>query len=91
MKTAYLRPEEVRDRASLHAALARQLGFPDWYGANLDALYDLLSAERGMVQIVLIEPDALRSALGDDYDPFLAVLREVHSERPDLRVLTWVC
>ena len=33
----------VNDRASLHAKLKACLGLPDWYGANLDALYDCLT------------------------------------------------
>ncbi len=30
------------DEADLHAALAATFGFPDWYGGNLDALWDCL-------------------------------------------------
>lgn len=29
--------------AGLHALLARELAFPQWYGNNLDALYDCLT------------------------------------------------
>lgn len=29
--------------AQLHGKLAEVLAFPDWYGGNLDALYDCLS------------------------------------------------
>lgn len=34
----------VTSKADLHAALARALDFPAWYGGNLDALHDLLTA-----------------------------------------------
>ena len=33
----------IGDRAALHGALAGALGFPDWYGGNLDALFDCLT------------------------------------------------
>ncbi len=33
----------VRDKEMLHDILADSLGFPDWYGRNLDALYDCLT------------------------------------------------
>lgn len=33
----------VTSREALHRLLARILEFPDWYGCNLDALYDLLT------------------------------------------------
>ena len=35
---------EIRSKAELHTALARSLHFPAWYGGNLDALHDLLTA-----------------------------------------------
>lgn len=33
----------IKDREMLHGVLADLLGFPDWYGGNLDALYDCLT------------------------------------------------
>lgn len=33
----------ARDKAGTMAALAAGFGFPDWFGANLDALYDCLT------------------------------------------------
>ena len=33
----------VSTKADLHAALAKALDFPAWYGGNLDALHDLLT------------------------------------------------
>ena len=33
----------VRDKKGVLAAIGRAFGFPDWYGANLDALYDCLT------------------------------------------------
>ena len=33
----------IADRTDMHECLARELDFPDWYGKNLDALYDCLT------------------------------------------------
>jgi RNAse (barnase) inhibitor barstar len=33
----------ARDKAGVMAALARGFGLPDWFGANLDALYDCVT------------------------------------------------
>ena len=33
----------IETKPQLHAALAGVLHFPDWYGGNLDALYDCLT------------------------------------------------
>lgn len=47
----------VRDKAALLAALARALGFPDWFGGNWDALEDCLTdlswRDPGEIRLVL--------------------------------------
>ncbi len=35
----------VRDREGLHERLRASMDLPDWYGNNLDALYDILTEE----------------------------------------------
>ena len=60
MKTAHLTGGAIPDRAALHAALARDLDFPAYYGKNLDALHDLLTEAPGAYGFVIENPDALR-------------------------------
>ena len=43
MRTVVLDCAQMTSREAAHDYLARELSFPDWYGRNLDALYDLLS------------------------------------------------
>ena len=43
MIEAIIDGREIQDRRQLHEALAAQLHFPEWYGKNLDALYDCLT------------------------------------------------
>ena len=43
MKQLHIDFSDARDRAAVHRAIAGALDFPEWYGANLDALWDLLS------------------------------------------------
>jgi len=38
----------VADAPQLHARLKTALGFPDWYGANWDALWDAIT---GLVEL----------------------------------------
>lgn len=42
----------VRTREDLHKLLRESLGFPEWYGNNLDALYDCLTDCTGKVRIL---------------------------------------
>ena len=43
MKQICLYAEKMTDRNALHDHLAEAFSFPEWYGRNLDALYDLLN------------------------------------------------
>ena len=54
----------VKTRADLHAALAAALRFPDWYGGNLDALHDLLTAIPADTRLILADWPAAEAALG---------------------------
>ncbi len=87
MKTAFLSPKEIHDLPALHAALARQLDFPAWYGANLDALHDLLCASTERTAIVLLGTRGLAAQLGPDLDRLLAVLEDLKRENSRVRVL----
>lgn len=52
MKKVILDCEKLLDREQAHLYLAEKLNFPDYYGKNLDALYDCLT-ELGECTIVL--------------------------------------
>lgn len=63
----------MTDRESAHDELARALGFPEWYGRNLDALWDLVSVMEG--EIMLLHPERL-TELGLYGGKLLDTLRE---------------
>ena len=52
MKQVILDGNYITTRAQLHDALTEQLQLPEWYGRNLDALYDCLGEMRD-VEIIL--------------------------------------
>lgn len=64
----------MKDRTSVHDALQRSLPLPDYYGRNLDALYDCLQ-ELGDCIILLKNADTLET-LGDYGQALLETFRD---------------
>lgn len=64
MKTVAIDCAAIADRAAFHDAFSQALHFPDWYGRNLDALHDLLTAVSEETTLRLAHWDAAESALG---------------------------
>ncbi len=63
----------MTDRAATHSYLKDKFGFPDYYGNNLDALYDLLM-ENGMpLKIILTHADALKQQQEEYGEALLSV------------------
>ena len=71
----------VERKEALLERLAAALAFPDWFGANWDALEDCLgdlSWRAGDGWLLLIEGfEALQSAAGDDFGVLLDLLGDV--------------
>ena len=42
----------IHTREDLHRLFRESLSFPDWYGNNLDALYDCLTELSGRIRIL---------------------------------------
>lgn len=74
MKKAILDGSSIKDRAQLHELLQTSLCLPEWYGRNLDALYDCLTDIGEDTEIIITEERSLRSSLGAYADGLLCVL-----------------
>ena len=72
----------VASMAEIHEILARELDFPEWYGKNLDALHDCLTAICQETKLTFLHFPALpfRSA------GLLNVLRDSESENDKLEI-----
>ena len=76
--------EKLTEREQAHQYLAKMLDFPDYYGKNLDALFDCLT-ELGKCTIVLEGAAALRQT--DGYGAkVLKTLEEAARENSGLRL-----
>lgn len=71
MKQYILDAAYMTDRKEAHSYIARELGFPAYYGHNLDALYDLLTQPGEPATIILKNSNLLSSQLGETYGSLL--------------------
>lgn len=57
MKRVNLDFEQCVSKEDVHAYLKRQFGFPDYYGNNLDALFDVLGDVAEDMDIIFVEDE----------------------------------
>lgn len=72
--------ENIETKQQLHEIIAEGLSFPDYYGKNLDALFDLLT-ERSEETLIEIENfESLRKRFGIYADAFLDTISDASKE-----------
>lgn len=76
----------LRSSRELHQLLARRLRLPDYYGGNLDALWDCLSARSQPLELILYEEEKLLQALPELGPRFLRLLEEAQLELPGFQL-----
>ncbi|MBO2527091.1 MAG: ribonuclease barnase inhibitor barstar [Clostridiales bacterium] len=80
----HLDASNVTNRSDLHDLFAQTLSLPEWYGRNLDALHDCLTAQSEDVCIAAAE-DELIGTLGERYvGQLLRLLRDSAEENPHI-------
>ena len=82
MHTVYLDTRVFTDKESSHEYLKEMLDFPEYYGANLDALYDCLT-DLPPTEIYL---ENLEEA-GHFYPVIKHVMHSAKKENHDIRIL----
>ena len=82
--TVYLNGNEMVSREAAHDHLANELDLPDYYGRNLDALYDLLMEVSAETQITLVDPAAVVNFLGKYGQTLLSTIQEAAENNPNL-------
>lgn len=77
-----LNAANAASRSDLHDLFSKTLSLPEWYGRNLDALHDCLTALNEDVSIAVAE-DELIGTLGERYvRQLLRLLRDCAEENP---------
>ena len=77
---------EMTEREQAHGYLAKQFRFPEWYGANLDALYDCLTEIGEETEIEVLHVEALNH-LGNYGHLLLETIYDAELENEYLTVL----
>ncbi len=76
--------ERIRSLDDLYDRLASGLGFPQYFGRNLDALWDTLSSDvQGPFEIVWKGADMSKKLMGPSFEKAVKLLRSLEDERDD--------
>ncbi|WP_046215261.1 barstar family protein [Paenibacillus wulumuqiensis] len=88
MKTVWLNGEEFSTIQELHEQLKEKLELPEFYGGNLDALWDCLT---GMIELPLelhwTNYGVSQERLGDQAERVRSLLEEAEEEGIGFRVV----
>ena len=66
----------MTDKVTLHKYLKEQCGFPEYYGNNLDALYDVLTDREEPLEIQLDHAQELKEVLCGYGEAFIETLED---------------
>ena len=86
MRKITLDIEKMRSLPMLHKYLHTALALPEYYGANLDALYDCLTEIAESTELVVPKKVADEAYLGWYGQQFLQMIEDAAAENEALRV-----
>lgn len=87
METIVIDGEKMLSRREAHDYLTQALHLPDYYGRNLDALYDLLTERETPTRIMIQHGNTLLSWLGDYGQALIQTMIDADRANPSLEVL----
>lgn len=89
MRTVKLDGAVMQSKQQMHAYLHAQLDLPDYYGWNLDALYDALTSYDKPLSIMFINKPELLDQLGKYGDALIKTLADaaVNNEFIEFKVV----
>jgi len=87
MKTINLNGARMTDKAATHAYLKRKLALPDYYGENLDALWDCLSTDFSGKTITIHKVEKITDNLGPYGEALIRLFQDAAAENHELVVI----
>lgn len=76
----------IKTEEELHSYIKRKLEFPDYYGDNLDALWDMLTGESEEMRITIKHSEHFIDNLGEYAEDVLDIFEESAEENSNLEV-----
>lgn len=86
MKKIYLDCDLWLNKEDVHTAFRSALSFPEYYGNNLDALYDMLSSVRN-VDLTLDHTSVLKERFSLWGQNLYRLVMDASRENPGLRIM----
>ncbi len=72
--------KEFQTIAQVHAHIAKEMKFPDYYGANLDALYDMLNENIRPITIEIFGLNEIDGQFAEDMNHMLDMFEYMQDE-----------
>jgi len=89
MRLVELDGNRISHMYEIHDAFAAALHFPEYYGRNLDALYDCLTDLHEETVVGISAPSALKEKLVSHYGRLMNLLSQVEEDNPFIRVVVF--
>jgi len=86
MREIRLNGDKMINKSSAHAYLKEKLSLPDYYGNNLDALWDCLSTDFSSKIILIQNPEILIENLSSYGKLLIKLFKEVSQENKYIKV-----
>ena len=86
MTVEFINGNYIKSRDALYDRLTEKLQLPDYFGRNLDALFDVLTDPdviRGRTYLTVIDTPTLIENLGDYGERFIRTLEDASFEKED--------
>ncbi len=77
----------MTDRDAVHDWFAEKLSFPAYYGRNLDALYDLLTAYSEELEITVVHLPEMTSNLGSYASALMDTLWDASRDHQNISLI----
>ena len=86
MKVVLLDGNRIKNSNDMHQAFIDALELPDYYGRNLDALFDVLSETTDEIGVIIVNNERLADALGNRWTGLLRLLVDLKRLRRGFHV-----